>query len=190
MANDRSKSVGINEIAAENAARLLEEMKLYGVDTSREKLVRALFWGVSAPAAAGIEQVSYSTGPTLGNVEAGVVASLAGVRASIVSGGVLCVAGVAVAAALLPMYDAVRLAEEMIVLDHVSQGRVSYILGIGYRPVEYELYQLDYEERGAIADRKLERLLDVLRQASEATARRSNTLNFNCDRACYGSCYG
>ena len=43
---------------------------------------------------AGIEQVSYSTGPTLGNVEAGVVASLAGVRASIVSGGVLCVAGV------------------------------------------------------------------------------------------------
>src|SRR5580704_6811459 len=75
-----------------------------------------------------------------------------------------------VAAALLPMYDAVRLAEEMIVLDHVSEGRVSYILGIGYRPVEYELYHLDYEERGAIADRKLERLLDVLRQASEATA--------------------
>ena len=72
-----------------------------------------------------------------------------------------------VAAALLPMYDAVRLAEEMIVLDHVSQGRVSYILGIGYRPVEYELYQLDYEERGAIADHKLEQLLDVLRKASE-----------------------
>ena len=54
MANDRSKSVGINEIAGENSVRLLEEMKLYGVDTSREKLVRALFWGVSAPAAAGI----------------------------------------------------------------------------------------------------------------------------------------
>lgn len=75
-----------------------------------------------------------------------------------------------VAAALLPMYDAVRLAEEMIVLDHVSQGRVSYVLGIGYRPVEYELFGLDYEERGAIADQKLEQLLKVLREASEAQA--------------------
>ncbi|MFI5004026.1 MAG: hypothetical protein ACHQE6_03335 [Solirubrobacterales bacterium] len=54
MANDRSKTVGINEIAAKNAIRLLDEMKLYGVDTSREKLVRALFWGVTAPQAAGM----------------------------------------------------------------------------------------------------------------------------------------
>jgi alkanesulfonate monooxygenase SsuD/methylene tetrahydromethanopterin reductase-like flavin-dependent oxidoreductase (luciferase family) len=72
-----------------------------------------------------------------------------------------------VAAALLPMYDPVRLAEEMIVLDHVSEGRVSYIFGIGYRPVEYGLYRLDYEERGAIADRKLAELLHLLRQSSE-----------------------
>jgi hypothetical protein len=54
MANDRSKSVGITEIAAENSTRLLDEMKRYGVDTSREKLVRALFWGVTAPQAAGM----------------------------------------------------------------------------------------------------------------------------------------
>jgi len=53
---------------------------------------------------AGIEQVSYSTGPLLGNVEAGAVASLAGLRTSIVSGGVLCVAGVVVAVALLPAF--------------------------------------------------------------------------------------
>lgn len=75
-----------------------------------------------------------------------------------------------VAAALLPMYDPVRLAEEMIVLDHVSQGRVSHVLGIGYRPIEYELYRLNYEERGAIADRKLSELLEVLRHASQAKA--------------------
>lgn len=75
-----------------------------------------------------------------------------------------------VAAALLPMYDPVRLAEEMIVLDHISGGRVSYVLGIGYRAVEYELYGLDYEKRGAIADQKLTQLLDVLRQASEGQA--------------------
>lgn len=75
-----------------------------------------------------------------------------------------------VAAALLPMYDPVRLAEEMIVLDHVSEGRVSYVLGIGYRPVEYELYGLEYEERGALADQKLAQLLEVLEQASAGKA--------------------
>jgi len=48
--------------------------------------------------------VSYSTGPLLGNVEAGVVASLAGLRASIVSGGLLCVAGVGFAIVLLPAF--------------------------------------------------------------------------------------
>jgi MFS family permease len=53
---------------------------------------------------AGIEQVSYSTGPLLGNVESGVVASLAGLRASIVSGGALCIAGVALAALTLPAF--------------------------------------------------------------------------------------
>jgi alkanesulfonate monooxygenase SsuD/methylene tetrahydromethanopterin reductase-like flavin-dependent oxidoreductase (luciferase family) len=73
-----------------------------------------------------------------------------------------------VGAALLPMYDPVRLAEDMIMLDHLSRGRVMFILGIGYRPLEYELYGLDYSQRGAIADAKLTRLLDVLRQASEA----------------------
>jgi hypothetical protein len=48
--------------------------------------------------------VSYSSGPLLGNLEAGVVASLAGLRASIVSGGVLCVAGVVLAAFALPAF--------------------------------------------------------------------------------------
>lgn len=75
-----------------------------------------------------------------------------------------------VAAALLPMYDPVRLAEDMIVLDYISRGRVTFIFGIGYRPVEYQLFGLDFEQRGAIADDKLTKLLDTLRQASEAQA--------------------
>jgi MFS family permease len=52
----------------------------------------------------GIEQVSYSTGPLLGDLESGVVASLASVRASIASGGILCVLGVGVAALALPAF--------------------------------------------------------------------------------------
>src|SRR5439155_14823644 len=70
---------------------------------------RSIIWNQTIPdrlrgRLAGIEQVSYSTGPLLGNVEAGAVASLAGLRASVVSGGVLCVAGVAVAVALVPAF--------------------------------------------------------------------------------------
>jgi MFS family permease len=53
---------------------------------------------------AGIEQVSYTSGPLLGNLEAGVVASLASVRASVVSGGILCVVGVLLAAVALPVF--------------------------------------------------------------------------------------
>jgi alkanesulfonate monooxygenase SsuD/methylene tetrahydromethanopterin reductase-like flavin-dependent oxidoreductase (luciferase family) len=75
-----------------------------------------------------------------------------------------------IAAALLPMYDPVRLAEDMIILDHISKGRVTFIFGIGYRPVEYELYGLEFEKRGAIADEKLTKLLGILSQASEGNA--------------------
>jgi len=57
----------------------------------------------------GIELAQVASAPALGNLEAGVVASLAGVRASIVSGGVLCVLGTLATAAALPVllrYDA------------------------------------------------------------------------------------
>ena len=79
-------------------------------------IFRGTIWNQTIPdrlrgRLAGIEQVSYSTGPLLGNVEAGAVASLAGVRASIVSGGVLCIAGVAVTVALLPAFWRYRRAE-------------------------------------------------------------------------------
>jgi MFS family permease len=72
-------------------------------------IFRGTIWNQTIPdhlrgRLAGIEQVSYSTGPLLGNVESGGVASLAGVRVSIVSGGVLCVAGVIVAAFALPAF--------------------------------------------------------------------------------------
>jgi len=71
-----------------------------------------------------------------------------------------------VAATLLPLYDPARLAEEMIVLDYIGRGRVSYVLALGYRPEEYELFGLDYASRGAIADEKLGQLLDLLDRAN------------------------
>jgi MFS family permease len=53
---------------------------------------------------AGIEMISYLTGPYLGNAEAGIVASAFGLRASVVSGGVLCVVGSVVLGLLLPKF--------------------------------------------------------------------------------------
>jgi alkanesulfonate monooxygenase SsuD/methylene tetrahydromethanopterin reductase-like flavin-dependent oxidoreductase (luciferase family) len=73
---------------------------------------------------------------------------------------------IVIAAALLPLYDPVRLAEDMIVLDQLSRGRVMHVLGIGYRPEEYELYGVDFGRRGAIADEKLTKLIGLLRGAS------------------------
>jgi alkanesulfonate monooxygenase SsuD/methylene tetrahydromethanopterin reductase-like flavin-dependent oxidoreductase (luciferase family) len=69
---------------------------------------------------------------------------------------------IAVAAALLPFYDPIRLAEDMIVLDHVSNGRVSYVLGLGYRPEEFALHGVPMGDRAKRADDNLEVLLDAL----------------------------
>ena len=51
---------------------------------------------------AGIELLSYSIGPLLGQVRSSASASLTSLRASFVSGGVLCIVGVGVAAIALP----------------------------------------------------------------------------------------
>jgi len=72
-------------------------------------LFRSRIWNGTIPDAlrgrlAGIELLSYASGPALGNVESGVVATLAGVRQSVVSGGVLCVVGVALLAVALPQF--------------------------------------------------------------------------------------
>ncbi|MCU1589755.1 MAG: transporter [Frankiales bacterium] len=72
-------------------------------------IFRSTIWNTTIPdrlrgRLAGIELISYSTGPTLGNVEAGAVASLTSVRMSVGIGGVLCVAGTALLALALPEF--------------------------------------------------------------------------------------
>ena len=74
-------------------------------------IFRATMWNQTIPDAlrgrlAGIEMVSYLSGPLLGHVEAGAVAAVWGVQVSVVSGGVLCVVAVLVCGALLPRFRA------------------------------------------------------------------------------------
>jgi alkanesulfonate monooxygenase SsuD/methylene tetrahydromethanopterin reductase-like flavin-dependent oxidoreductase (luciferase family) len=66
---------------------------------------------------------------------------------------------ITIAVVLLPLYDPIRLAEEMVVLDIISKGRVMVVAAIGYRPVEYEMFGVDYHRRGKIAEEKLGVLL-------------------------------
>jgi MFS family permease len=75
---------------------------------------RSTIWSQTIPDAvrgrlAGIEMISYSTGPLLGNVESAGAALLFGVPGAIVSGGLLCIAGSGLLARILPefwRYDA------------------------------------------------------------------------------------
>jgi MFS family permease len=72
-------------------------------------LGRTTVWNQSIPDSlrgrlAGIEMLSYSSGPTLGNVEAGLLETLAGLRASIVAGGALSIVGTALLSACLPAF--------------------------------------------------------------------------------------
>ena len=57
---------------------------------------------------AGLEMISYTSGPKLGDAEAGIVATLFSVRTSIVSGGILCVIGTAVISVLIPQFISYR----------------------------------------------------------------------------------
>ena len=72
------------------------------------------------------------------------------------------VLNILIAAAVIPLYHPVRLAEDMTVLDNLSKGRVHYVFGIGHRPEEYEHMGVDVGRRGKIADENLDLLLQLL----------------------------
>ena len=66
---------------------------------------------------------------------------------------------VMVSALLLPLHDPIRIAEDLAVLDVAGGGRLTTILGIGYRPSEYAAHRKDWDERGRIMDADVEALL-------------------------------
>jgi alkanesulfonate monooxygenase SsuD/methylene tetrahydromethanopterin reductase-like flavin-dependent oxidoreductase (luciferase family) len=68
---------------------------------------------------------------------------------------------ISVAALLVPLYDPVRLAEDIAVLDHVSRGRVSYIVGIGYRPEEYAMLGYDFGARAVTVEAHIQLLREL-----------------------------
>ncbi len=66
-----------------------------------------------------------------------------------------------VGALLLLMYDPIKLAEDISVLDHLSGGRIGYTIGLGYRDEEYEMFGVDKTKRG----QEIEERIQILRRA-------------------------
>jgi alkanesulfonate monooxygenase SsuD/methylene tetrahydromethanopterin reductase-like flavin-dependent oxidoreductase (luciferase family) len=68
---------------------------------------------------------------------------------------------ITIGALLLPLHDPVRVAEDLAVLDLLSGGRVSTVLGLGYREEEYAMFGAPWAGRGAHFDDCIRVLLDA-----------------------------
>ena len=84
-------------------------LALAGAADTVSGLFRQTIWNETIPTGirgrlAGIEQLSYMSGPLLGNVRAGFMAEQQGLARSISCGGWLCVAGVLLCVPLLPAF--------------------------------------------------------------------------------------
>ena len=63
--------------------------------------------------------------------------------------------------ALGPLWNPVRLAEDIALVDNMSRGRLHTTVGLGYRTVEYDSLGADFSQRGRLMDSLVERMLSV-----------------------------
>jgi MFS family permease len=105
---------------AQNLLLSLFFLMLAGMFDAISGMFRQVLWNQTIPnnyrgRLSGIEMISYLSGPKLGDAEAGIVASIFGITASVVSGGVLCVVTVGLCCYMLPkfwQYKAIAHSEE------------------------------------------------------------------------------
>ncbi len=84
-------------------------LALAGAADMFSALFRKVIWNETIPnhmrgRLSGIEMVSYTAGPLIGNARAGYIAAKTSVNFSLTSGGYICVAGVIITAFLLPKF--------------------------------------------------------------------------------------
>jgi alkanesulfonate monooxygenase SsuD/methylene tetrahydromethanopterin reductase-like flavin-dependent oxidoreductase (luciferase family) len=53
---------------------------------------------------------------------------------------------------VLPLHDPVQLAEQIAILDQISDGRVDCVFGIGYVPSEYRMFGKSMKDRARLID--------------------------------------
>ena len=66
-----------------------------------------------------------------------------------------------IAALVITLHHPLRVAEDLAVLDLISGGRLSVVLGLGYRRPEFEMFGVDWRQRPSI----VEEAIDALRRS-------------------------
>jgi alkanesulfonate monooxygenase SsuD/methylene tetrahydromethanopterin reductase-like flavin-dependent oxidoreductase (luciferase family) len=66
-------------------------------------------------------------------------------------------------AVILPLHDPVMLAEQIAILDLVSQGRLNVIFGAGYVPFEFAMFGKSVHDRARLMDDGIQTILRALR---------------------------
>lgn len=99
--------IGFGVSSSLNAALFF--LALSGAFDAISGIFRSTLWNNTIPPnyrgrLAGIEMISYMGGPKLGDARAGAIASFLGITTAIVSGGVLCIAGVMMCCLLMPKF--------------------------------------------------------------------------------------
>lgn len=65
-------------------------------------------------------------------------------------------------AVILPLHDPVAVAEEIAILDLISNGRFNVIFGAGYVPSEFAMFEKSIHDRARLMDRGIEIILRAL----------------------------
>lgn len=66
-------------------------------------------------------------------------------------------------AVILPLHDPIEVAEQIAVLDLMSNGRLEVIFGAGYVPAEFALYNVSLKDRAKLLDQGIDIILRALR---------------------------
>jgi alkanesulfonate monooxygenase SsuD/methylene tetrahydromethanopterin reductase-like flavin-dependent oxidoreductase (luciferase family) len=77
----------------------------------------------------------------------------------------------------LPLYDPVRLACDIAMLDTISEGRLTLGVGLGYRAEEYEALDIPFEDRGYRMRKYLELLEEIFRGGTVSVSNEYRTLS-------------
>lgn len=66
-------------------------------------------------------------------------------------------------AVVLPLHDPVMVAEQIAVIDLISNGRLNVIFGAGYVPFEFAMFGKSLKDRGRLLDEHIELILRALK---------------------------
>jgi alkanesulfonate monooxygenase SsuD/methylene tetrahydromethanopterin reductase-like flavin-dependent oxidoreductase (luciferase family) len=67
-----------------------------------------------------------------------------------------------ISAAILPLHDPIRIAEQIAVLDNAFPGRMWVVFGAGYRVEEFEMAGMEHAARGRILEEQVAAVLEAL----------------------------